>query len=143
VIDTSNRYAVVEPFITAIGHSSARDRSRSIDEPLSTIVSKAEHCLIEPFLVKYYGTGCAVPVNVPLGAVTGKEHFGLVEPGGEFTLDIRFRMLQPHEEAAAMSFPKDYIFRGTKGDIQKQIGNAVPVSLSRELAQNILSIEVA
>jgi DNA (cytosine-5)-methyltransferase 1 len=143
VIDTSNRYGIVEPFITAIGHSSARDRSRSIDEPLSTIVSKAEHCLIEPFLVKYYGTGGAVPVNIPLGTISTKEHYGLVEPGEDFLLDIRFRMLQPHEEAAAMSFPKDYVFRGTKGDIQKQIGNAVPVSLSRELAQNILSIEVA
>jgi DNA (cytosine-5)-methyltransferase 1 len=93
--------------------------------------------------VKFYGTCGAVPVDVPLGAVTGKGHFGLVEPGGGFALDIRFRMLQPHEEAAAMGFPKDYIFRGTKGDIQKQIGNAVPVGLSRELAQNILSIEVA
>jgi DNA (cytosine-5)-methyltransferase 1 len=135
--------AIVEPFLTAIGHSSAKDRSRSINEPLSTIVSKAEHCLIEPFLVKYYGTGGAVPVDIPLGTISSKEHFGLVEPGGEFTLDIRFRMLQPHEEAAAMSFPKDYVFRGTKGDVQKQIGNAVPVGLSRELAQNILSIEVA
>jgi DNA (cytosine-5)-methyltransferase 1 len=142
VIDTSNRYAVVEPFITAIGHSSARDRSRSIDEPLSTIVSKAEHCLIEPFLVKYYGNGGAVSVDVPLGTITGKEHFGLVEPGGEFILDIRFRMLQPHEEAAAMSFPKNYVFQGTKGDVQKQIGNAVPVKISQALAENILSVEV-
>jgi DNA (cytosine-5)-methyltransferase 1 len=135
--------ALIEPCVTAIGHSSARDRSRSIDEPLSTIVSKAEHCLIEPFLVKYYGAGGAVPVDIPLGTITSKEHYGLVEPGEDFLLDIRFRMLQPHEEAAAMSFPKEYVFKGTKGDIQKQIGNAVPVSLSRELAQNILSIEVA
>jgi DNA (cytosine-5)-methyltransferase 1 len=76
-------------------------------------------------------------MDIPLGTITSKEHYGLVEPGEDFLLD------KPHEEAAAMSFPKDYIFRGTKGDIQKQIGNAVPVSLSRELAQNILSIEVA
>jgi DNA (cytosine-5)-methyltransferase 1 len=41
-----------------------------------------------------------------------------------------------------MSFPKEYIFQGTKGDIQKQIGNAVPVRLSRALAENILSVEV-
>jgi DNA (cytosine-5)-methyltransferase 1 len=144
VIDTSNRYGLVEPFITAIGQSSAKDRSSSIDDPLGTIVTKAEHCLIEPFLVKYYGSGGgAVPIDIPLGTITSKEHFGLVEPGGDFALDIRFRMLQPHEEAAAMSFPRDYVFRGTKGDIQKQIGNAVPVCLSRELAQNILSVEVA
>jgi DNA (cytosine-5)-methyltransferase 1 len=124
------------------------NRVRSIDNPMFSILTKNGHALIEPFLVKYYGTGIgAVPVDIPLGTITTKERFGLVEPGVEsgkdFFLDIRFRMLQPHEEAAAMSFPKDYIFRGTKGDIQKQIGNAVPVSLSRELAQNIFSIEVA
>jgi DNA (cytosine-5)-methyltransferase 1 len=52
-------------------------------------------------------------------------------------------MLQPHELAAAQGFPQDYKFSGTKTDITKQIGNAVPVNLSRELALNILSIEVA
>jgi DNA (cytosine-5)-methyltransferase 1 len=142
VIDTSNRYGIVEPFITAIGQSSAKDRSRSIHEPLSTVVSKAEHCLIEPFLVKYYGTGGATSLDQPIGTITGKEHFALVEPDVEYAIDIRFRMLQPHEEAAAMSFPKEYLFRGNKGDIQKQIGNAVPVRLSRALAENILSVEV-
>jgi DNA (cytosine-5)-methyltransferase 1 len=106
------------------------------------VVSKAEHCLIEPFLVKYYGTGGAISLNQPIGAITSKEHFALVEPDIEYAIDIRFRMLQPHEEAAAMSFPKEYIFQGTKGDIQKQIGNAVPVRLSRALAENILSVEV-
>jgi DNA (cytosine-5)-methyltransferase 1 len=35
------------------------------------------------------------------------------------------------------------IISGAKGDVQKQIGNAVPVKLSRALAENIFSIEVA
>jgi len=39
---------IVEPFVFNIGQGSATDRSRSIDEPLSTIVTKAEHCLVEP-----------------------------------------------------------------------------------------------
>jgi DNA (cytosine-5)-methyltransferase 1 len=145
VIDTSNRYGIIEPFLVNVCHKGNDNRVRIIDNPMSSIltITKNGHALIEPFLVKYYGTGIgAVPVDVPLGTITTKERFGLVEPGEDFLLDIRFRMLQPHEEAAAMSFPKDYVFRGTKGDIQKQIGNAVPVSLSRELAQNILSIEV-
>ena len=43
----SNENALVEPFVFNIGQGSATDRSRSIDEPLSTIVTKAEHCLIE------------------------------------------------------------------------------------------------
>ena len=41
-----------------------------------------------------------------LDTITTKDRFGLVEPcsDGETVYDIRFRMLQPHELAAAMSF---------------------------------------
>jgi DNA (cytosine-5)-methyltransferase 1 len=52
-------------------------------------------------------------------------------------------MLQPHELAAAQGFPRKYKFCGTKTDVTKQIGNAVPVHLSEALAENILRIEVA
>ena len=44
----SNENALVEPFVFNIGQGSAKDRARSIHEPLSTIVTKAEHCLVEP-----------------------------------------------------------------------------------------------
>lgn len=44
----SNENALIEPFVFSIGQGSAQDRSRSINEPLSTIVTKAEHCLVEP-----------------------------------------------------------------------------------------------
>jgi len=47
-VDTSNRYALVEPFVFNIGQNSVKDRTHSIHEPLSTVVCKAEHCLIEP-----------------------------------------------------------------------------------------------
>jgi len=143
VIDTSNRYGIVEPFITAIGQSSAKDRSRSLDDPLSTVVTKQEHVLIEPFLINYYGNGDAYSIDIPLGTATTKDKFALIEPGGEFVLDIRFRMLQPHELSAAQGFPRDYKFCGTKTDITKQIGNAVPVNLSRELAYCCLMTEAA
>jgi DNA (cytosine-5)-methyltransferase 1 len=144
VIDTSNRYGLVEPFITAIGQSSARDRSLSLDEPLSTVVTKNEHVLIEPFLVKYYGTGEGVePISVPLSTITTKDKFALVEAGGKVALDIRFRMLQPHELAAAQGFPRDYKFCGNKTEVTRQIGNAVPVNTSRELAYCCLMTEAA
>ena len=54
-------------------------------------------------------------------------------------LDILFRMLQPHELAAAMGFDKDYQFMGTREHIVKQIGNAVPVNLSAALCGAILA----
>ena len=42
-------------------------------------------------------------------------------------------MLQPHELAAAQSFPADYIFTGNKGEVVRQIGNAVPPKLAEAL----------
>lgn len=44
-----------EPFIVSIGQTGfTKDRSRSIHEPLNTIVSKAEACLITPTLIQYH-----------------------------------------------------------------------------------------
>ena len=46
-LDCSNRFGIVEPFILATGHTSSKHRNRSINRPLSTVVTKAEHCLIQ------------------------------------------------------------------------------------------------
>jgi len=142
-LDTSNRYGFVEPFITAIGQTSAKDRSSSLDDPLSTVVTKQEHVLIEPFLVRYNGTGDAESINIPLGSITTKDRWGLVESGGDYILDIRFRMLQPHELALAHSFSRDHKFYGTKEDVVKQIGNSNPVELSAAMVEASLSTEAA
>jgi DNA (cytosine-5)-methyltransferase 1 len=136
-LDTSNRFGLVEPFIYASGHRSSV-RIQSISAPLSTVVTKAEHCLIEPFLVQYYGNGEARSINSPLDTVTCRDRFALVE-GTPYSLDIRFRMLQPHELAGAQGFPKKYWFAGNKSEQVKQIGNAVPCGLARALCREILS----
>lgn len=91
----------------------------------------------EPFLVKYYGTAQTAPVRIPLGAITTKDRFGLVE-GDIAGLDITFRMLQPHELAAAQGFPREYWFAGNKTQQVAQIGNAVPVGTARALARSAL-----
>lgn len=122
---------LVEPFIMATGHRSSV-RIRSLDEPLSTVVTKAEHCLVEPFIVQYYGNGEPRSISKPLDTVTTKDRFALIE-GDLYKLDIRFRMLHPHELAAAQGFPKTYKFTGNKSEIVKQIGNAVPVNLASAL----------
>jgi DNA (cytosine-5)-methyltransferase 1 len=88
VTTSGNHHALVEPFITAIGQNSAVDRSRSIDEPLSTVVGKQEHCLIEPFITRYQGSheGEADGDNRnhgiarPLPTVDTSNRYGLVEP---------------------------------------------------------------
>lgn len=73
-----------------------------------------------------------------LGTVTTKDRYGLCISQLGAVLDIRFRMLQPNELAAAMSFPSSYIFMGNREQRVKQIGNAVPVNLAKELCKAVL-----
>jgi DNA (cytosine-5)-methyltransferase 1 len=136
-------FGLCEPFVMNVAHQgSDESRCRSVDDPLSTIPAghRGELALCEPFLTKYYGSGEGVrPVDEPLDTVTVRDRFALCEPIQErHGMDIRFRMLQPHELAAAMGFDA-YQFTGNKTEIVKQIGNAVPVHLSEALCTRLLS----
>lgn len=115
VLDTSNRYGLIQPLITHLGQTSSKGRTRSIDEPLATVVTKEEACH---------------PVSKPLPTVTGNDRFALITPEN---VRLGFRMLKPHELAAAQSFPADYVFTGTRSDVVKQIGNAVCPKMSEAL----------
>ena len=114
---------------------------KPVDNPLPTISTAGAISLVEPMISAYYGSndGCK-PVSETLDTVTTKDRFGLLEgrlirmPDGQtYKLDITFRMLQPHELAAAMSFPKDYKFKGKKTEQIRQIGNAVCPKLAEAL----------
>ena len=114
---------------------------KSVNHPLSTIATTGSISIVEPFLIKFYGGAWrACSVNAPVDTITTKDRFGLTtgrlvaDDWGNFLyLDILFRMLQPHELAAAMSFPPDYKFAGNKTDVVKQIGNAVCPKLAEAL----------
>lgn len=106
--------------------------ARPVSQPMATVGTTCAHRLIDPFIIKYYGTGeGAKGVDAPLDTVTTKDRFALIE-GRPGILDIRFRMFQPHELAAAQGFPAGYIFTGNKTEQVRQIGNAVcpPVALA-------------
>jgi len=133
--------ALIEPHLLP---QQSDGRLRPVSEPTPTVAAAGAIALIEPFLVEYYGTGKAQPVDQPLGTATTKARFALARPtielhGKTYLIDIGFRMLQPHELAAAQGFPKGYQFTGTKTDAVKQIGNAVPCGLSRALVYAALS----
>jgi DNA (cytosine-5)-methyltransferase 1 len=132
-----DRMGVVEPFIVKTGHKGGNGAYvRKADDPLYAVTTAPqEQGVCEPFLVKYHGTGRPAPVDAPAPTLTTKDRLGLVEP---VALDIRFRMLQPHELAAAMSFPADYKFAGTKSDVVRQIGNAVPCRTAEALCRAAL-----
>lgn len=54
---------------------------RSMDEPISSILTTPHHGLVMPYLVELHGTATAGPVTDPLGCVlAGGNHHALVQP---------------------------------------------------------------
>lgn len=136
----TNKFGIAEPCIVSVAHGGDSYPPRDVDEPLGTILGKGKFGVAEPFIVKFYSSGeNADSVDAPLATVTARDRFGLCVPELGVILDIRFRMLQPHELAAAMSFPPEYEFTGNREDRVKQIGNAVPLCTSEALVKAILS----
>lgn len=103
----------------------------SAEEPLPTVTSKARFGMVVP-ITHADGSNRARNADTdPLPTLTtaNRGEQALVE--GTATYDILFRMLEPHELAAAMGFDSEeatYEFAGTKTEKIKQIGNAVSVS---------------
>lgn len=74
-----------EPFIMQIRHTGfTKDRNRSVEEPLSTIVTKNEHCLITPAVMPYMSrnnTGApGSDVKDPMLTITTGGHHGIISP---------------------------------------------------------------
>lgn len=116
-------------------------RSHSVSDPMPTVPASGAGLLARGFLVKYYGRGENVSsVDEPVPTLTTHDRVALVRPAiidGVF-LDIRLRMIQPHELQGAMGFPKSYEFVGKKTDVVRQIGNAVEVNMARALVSSLL-----
>ena len=49
----------------------------------------------------------------------------------------KIRPLTTIERSYIQTFPEDFIFTGTKTDLEQMIGNAVPVNLAKFVAQSI------
>ena len=47
------------------------------------------------------------------------------------------RYITPREAACLQDFPHDWVFKGTQGQVQQQIGNAVPVNLAKAIAGSV------
>lgn len=125
-----------DPFMVRLKNNQG---ASDIDDPLKTLTTKDSYGVAEPYIIKFYGNGDgAESIDDPLSTVTGKDRFALCIPSLGIALDIRFRMLQPHELAAAMSFPKNYEFTGNRENKVKQIGNAVPLMTAKALCRSLL-----
>ena len=54
---------------------------------------------------------------------------------GRFTHPLEHRGLSLREAALLQTFPPDYKFEGTYGEVERQIGNALPVKMTSAIAQ--------
>ncbi|MBZ5761562.1 DNA cytosine methyltransferase [Rhizobium sp. VS19-DR104.2] len=122
------RFGMVVPVTNSNGGALARN----IDvDPLPTMTTAkgGEFAAVIP-VTHAGGHDRVSDINAPLPTVTGanRGELSLIEAAPEY--DILFRMLEPHELAAAMGFNDEevtYEFAGTKTQKIKQIGNAVSV----------------
>lgn len=73
-----------EPFIMQIDQTGfTQDRNKSVHEPLTTIVSKAEHCLVTPYLIQYHSETTkdgvrAQSLENPIMTLDSSPRYGLV-----------------------------------------------------------------
>ncbi|RWF65457.1 MAG: DNA cytosine methyltransferase, partial [Mesorhizobium sp.] len=123
------RFGMVVP----ITHADGSNRARDVDsDPLPTLTTAKRGELA--FIAAQFGERDGQSPRVhdldnPAPTIAATGHINLVEATPEY--DILFRMLEPHELAAAMGFTTDeatYEFAGNKTEQIKQIGNAVSVA---------------
>ena len=71
-----------KPFIVSIGQTgfAGDGRQHSIDEPLRTVVSKAEHCVCTPVLMRNNENAVGSDAREPIGTITTGGHHMLIAP---------------------------------------------------------------
>lgn len=67
----------IRPFVLGQHTCSA---ARDVDNPIPTVMTDGAISLINPAIIKYYGTGVPHSVDEPLGTMTTKDRFGLADP---------------------------------------------------------------
>ena len=139
-ITTSGAHlALCEPFL--LGQQSGA-AARAIGEPTPTVATGGAISLIEPVSTSREGKAGAQ------GGYTNPEGDCRTESAASRNesptrarkkLDIRFRMLAPHELAQAQGFGPHDEFCGTRTEQVRQIGNAVPVGTAQALCEAVLT----
>jgi DNA (cytosine-5)-methyltransferase 1 len=118
-------------------------RVQSLDKPITTLDTSNRFALVSAFLISYYGTGHAHSLDKPLPTVTTRDRFALVHvvqglaAKGLALVDIKLRMLEPHEAAAAQGFPPGYVFEGNRAQRMAQAGQAWPVQTATQVCRAI------
>lgn len=130
VTASGNHHGLVAPAAMVVRQNTPRgdpgQMCTPVDEPLRTLTSAGHQSLVtwEHLLVPYYGNGQARPTSEPVGTLTTRDRYALVE-GAVDVNDVLFRMLEPHEIGKAMAFIDGYQVVGNKRERVRMYGNAV------------------
>ncbi|MFF4644918.1 DNA cytosine methyltransferase [Streptomyces sp. NPDC001389] len=128
--------AYAQPLLVPVEGREGKN-ARPANQPMRTCTARNETGLaVPPYVVELRGGGSNHrPIGQPLATVCASgNHHGLL-PGGTVTAveELGFRMLEPHEYAAAMEFPSEYVWLGNKRERVRMAGNAVTPPAARDL----------
>lgn len=130
-ISTKDRFGLVVP----ITHTKAGNNCRSVDQPFQTLTTAkgGELAFVTAAFGERDGQSPRVhSIEEPVPTVLAQGRINLAVAANDDAgriYDIHYRMLASHELAAAHSFNagRRYVFKGNKTQVNKQIGNSVPV----------------
>lgn len=141
-LTTHDRYALISP-----AGGTWNDDARPVSDAMRSLTTREAYALVTRFnSSRGEGAEMTTPAGEYLRTLTSKGHQGLLTPGdleaAESQVDdCLLRMLEPHECAAGMAFPRDYIWdgRNKKGRLAtrrakvKLAGNAVTPPSARDV----------
>jgi DNA (cytosine-5)-methyltransferase 1 len=114
----------------------ASQSAQTTDKPIGTLTTVDRYALIHRN--NSGGAEMTTPASEYLRTLTTAGHQSVITPGDIEVAtaqvdDCLFRMLEPHEVAAGMAFPADYLWEGTRRQRVKLAGNAVTPPAARDL----------
>ena len=130
VTASGNHHALIAPYY------GTAETARPDSEALGTLTTRDRYALV--MRNNEGGAEMSTPAREPFRTLTTMGHQSVIEPGdlaaaGAQVDDCLFRMLEPHEVAAGMAFPDNYLWDGTRRERVKMAGNAVTPPTARDL----------
>jgi len=72
------RHGLAVPYVMAIDNLSSSNSTWSIDAPLTTITSKARHCIVTPYIAKHYTGATGFKIDEPMHTITTQDHHSVI-----------------------------------------------------------------
>lgn len=125
---SGNHHGLLVPYY------SASESAKPTSQPVGTLTTVDRYALVMRNNTPRGNEGQMVtPAHEEFRTLTASNVPSLLEPTTIDPNECTFRMLEPHEIAAGMSFPTDYKWAGTKRDRVRMAGNAVTPPAARDL----------